>query len=83
MRDLPKKPTNTDDYLEALPTDQASALQKLRKQILAAVRTSSQQATYQVYVWDQAQYEASRGSSCTDILCSTWVPRRIIALCMG
>ncbi|MBK6370963.1 MAG: DUF1801 domain-containing protein [Flavobacteriales bacterium] len=36
-RDLPKKPTNTDDYLEALPTDQASALQKLRKQILAAV----------------------------------------------
>ena len=27
------------------------------EQILAAVQTSSQQATYQVYVWDQAQYE--------------------------
>ncbi|WP_194521160.1 DEAD/DEAH box helicase [Cellulosimicrobium sp. JZ28] len=25
--------------------------------ILSAVRTSSQQATYQVYLWDQAQYE--------------------------
>ena len=33
---MDKKVTNTDDYLEALPPDQAVALQKLRKQIRAA-----------------------------------------------
>lgn len=36
MRDLPKKPTNTDDYLAQLPAAQRKALQTLRKQILAA-----------------------------------------------
>jgi len=35
MRDLPAKPTNTDEYLKQLPTDQQKALQALRKQILA------------------------------------------------
>ncbi|HQV74432.1 MAG: DUF1801 domain-containing protein [Flavobacteriales bacterium] len=30
------KVNNTDDYLESLPPDQGAALQKLRKQILAA-----------------------------------------------
>jgi uncharacterized protein YdhG (YjbR/CyaY superfamily) len=30
------KPQDTDEYLEQLPTDQAKALQKLRKQIIAA-----------------------------------------------
>ncbi|MBX2972301.1 MAG: YdeI/OmpD-associated family protein [Flavobacteriales bacterium] len=36
MRDLPKKPTNTDEYLALLPVDQRTALETLRKQILAA-----------------------------------------------
>jgi uncharacterized protein YdhG (YjbR/CyaY superfamily) len=36
MHDLPKKPTNTDEYLAQLPGDQRAALQKLRKQILTA-----------------------------------------------
>lgn len=36
MRDLPQKPTNTDDYLAQLPTAQQKALQTLRRQILAA-----------------------------------------------
>jgi len=36
MRDLPKKPTNTDEYLTQLPPDQRKALQTLRKRILAA-----------------------------------------------
>lgn len=36
MRDLPKKPTNTDEFLEQLPTAQQKALRTLRKQILAA-----------------------------------------------
>lgn len=36
MRDLPKKSTNTDDYLALLPAAQQKALQTLRKQILAA-----------------------------------------------
>lgn len=30
------KPTNTSEYLKALPTDQCTALETLRKQILAA-----------------------------------------------
>jgi uncharacterized protein YdhG (YjbR/CyaY superfamily) len=37
MRELPKKPSNTDEYLMQLPADQRKALQRLRKQILAAV----------------------------------------------
>lgn len=36
MRDLAKKPTNTDEYLAQLPAAQKKALQTLRKQILAA-----------------------------------------------
>jgi uncharacterized protein YdhG (YjbR/CyaY superfamily) len=36
MRDLPKKPTNTDEYLEQIPAAQRKALQALRKLILAA-----------------------------------------------
>ena len=36
MRDLPKKPTNTDEYLEQLPAAQQKALRTLRKRILAA-----------------------------------------------
>lgn len=36
MRDLPKKPTNTDEYLKQLPPDQRKALGALRKRILAA-----------------------------------------------
>ncbi len=36
MRDLPKKPTTTDEYLKQLPPDQRKALETLRKQILAA-----------------------------------------------
>lgn len=36
MRDIPKKPTNTDEYLEQIPAAQRKALQALRKQILAA-----------------------------------------------
>jgi len=36
MRDLAKKPTNTDEYLALLPAEQQKALQKLREQIMAA-----------------------------------------------
>lgn len=36
MRDLPRKPTNTAEYLAQLPPDQRKALEMLRKQILAA-----------------------------------------------
>lgn len=36
MRDQPKKPTNTDEYLSQLPADKRKALATLRKQILAA-----------------------------------------------
>lgn len=36
MRDLPTKPTNTDEYLKQIPAGQRKALQALRKQILAA-----------------------------------------------
>ncbi len=36
MRDLPTKPTNTDEYLKQLPADQRKALETLRKQVLAA-----------------------------------------------
>ncbi len=36
MQNLPKKPTNTDEYLKQLPPDQRKALETLRKQILAA-----------------------------------------------
>lgn len=36
MRDLPKEPTNTGEYLAHLPAAQQKALQALRKQILAA-----------------------------------------------
>mgnify|MGYP001171022466 CR=1 FL=1 len=36
MRDQPKKPTNTDEYLNQLPADKRKALATLRKQILAA-----------------------------------------------
>lgn len=37
MRDLPQKPTNTDEYLMQLPVDQRKALETLRQRILAAV----------------------------------------------
>lgn len=37
MRDQPKKPTNSGEYLSLLPIDQRTALEKLREQILAAV----------------------------------------------
>ncbi len=36
MRDQPKKPANTEEYLAQLPADQRKALETLRKQILAA-----------------------------------------------
>lgn len=36
MRDLAKKPTNTDEYLSQLPAAQQKALRTLRKQILSA-----------------------------------------------
>lgn len=36
MRDQPKKPTNTDEYLSQLSADKRKALATLRKQILAA-----------------------------------------------
>jgi uncharacterized protein YdhG (YjbR/CyaY superfamily) len=36
MRDLPTKPTNTDEYLKQLPAEQRKALETLRKQILSA-----------------------------------------------
>lgn len=37
MSDLPKEPTTTDEYLKQLPADQRKALEKLRKQVIAAV----------------------------------------------
>jgi uncharacterized protein YdhG (YjbR/CyaY superfamily) len=36
MRDMPTKPTNTDEYLKQIPADQRKALETLRKQILEA-----------------------------------------------
>lgn len=36
MRNIAKKPANTDEYLAQLPSDQQKALQKLRVQIQAA-----------------------------------------------
>lgn len=36
MRNLAKKPSNTDEYLALLPAEQQRALQKLREQIQAA-----------------------------------------------
>lgn len=36
MRDLPKKPTNTDEYIALLPVDQQDALKKVRAQIRSA-----------------------------------------------
>lgn len=46
MRDLPKKATNTDDYLAQLPAAQQKALQTLRKQILAAAPGSEEHFGY-------------------------------------
>ena len=46
MRDLPKKPTNTDEYLKQLPADQQKALQTLRKQILAAAPACTEHFGY-------------------------------------
>jgi uncharacterized protein YdhG (YjbR/CyaY superfamily) len=36
MRNAPKKPANADDYIALLPSDQQSALMKLRARIMAA-----------------------------------------------
>lgn len=36
MRNIPKKPVNTDEYLDQLAPEQASVLRKLRAQIIAA-----------------------------------------------
>ena len=36
MRKIPKKPVNTDEYLDQLAPEQASVLRKLRTQIIAA-----------------------------------------------
>ncbi|MGV3636279.1 MAG: DUF1801 domain-containing protein [Flavobacteriales bacterium] len=46
MRDLPTKPTNTDEYLKQLPADQRKALETLRKQILAAAPACSEHFGY-------------------------------------
>ena len=46
MRDLPKKATNTDDYLTQLPAAQQKALQTLRKQILAAAPSAEEHFGY-------------------------------------
>jgi len=46
MRDLPKKPTNTDAYLEQLPPDQRSALATLRRRILAAAPRAEEHFGY-------------------------------------
>ncbi len=46
MRDLPKKPTNTDEYLKQLPADQRKALETLRKQILAAAPACTEHFGY-------------------------------------
>ena len=48
MRDLPKKPTSTDEYLTQLPTEQRKALALLRKQILAAVPGTEEGFAYGV-----------------------------------
>lgn len=48
MRDLPKKPTTTDEYLKQLSADQRKALQRLRKQILAAVPGTAEAFAYGV-----------------------------------
>jgi uncharacterized protein YdhG (YjbR/CyaY superfamily) len=47
-RDMPQKPTNTDAYLRRLPPDQRNALEKLRKQILAAVPGTVEEFAYGV-----------------------------------
>lgn len=46
MRDLPKKPTNTGEYLKQLPADQRKALETLRKQILAAAPACTEHFGY-------------------------------------
>ena len=46
MRHLPHKPTNTDEYIAQLPADQCTALEKLRKQILAAAPSAVEHFGY-------------------------------------
>ncbi len=41
-----KKPKDIDEYLDRLPPDQAAALQRLRKQILAAVPKAEECISY-------------------------------------
>ncbi len=48
MRDLPTKPTNTDEYLKQLPADQRKALETLRKQILTAAPGAEEHFGYGV-----------------------------------
>lgn len=48
MRELPKKPTSTDEYLKELPAEQRKALERLRKQILAAVPSTEEHFAYGV-----------------------------------
>ncbi|MCW5897941.1 MAG: DUF1801 domain-containing protein [Flavobacteriales bacterium] len=48
MRDLPKKPASTDEYLKQLPAEQRKALDHLRKQILAAVPGTEEAFAYGV-----------------------------------
>lgn len=46
MRSLPKKPTNTDEYLDQLVPEQASLLQRIRAQIKAAAPTAQEHFGY-------------------------------------
>ncbi|HRD51452.1 MAG TPA: YdeI/OmpD-associated family protein [Flavobacteriales bacterium] len=48
MRDLPKTTTSTDEYLRQLPKEQRNALQRVRKQILAAVPGTQEDFAYGV-----------------------------------
>lgn len=46
MREQPKKPTNTDEYLKQLPPDKRKALETLRKQVLAAAPNAEEHFGY-------------------------------------
>lgn len=46
MRDLPTKPTTTDEYLKQLPAEQRKALETLRNQILAAAPDAKEHFGY-------------------------------------
>lgn len=46
MRELTKKPTNSAEYLDLLPSDQRAALVKLRQRILSAAPKAEEYFSY-------------------------------------